>query len=75
MWPWSSGSDKPTGSTPQDNTTKPAQTTSATDDLKKAVTDFDPKKLPEREKLPKKLQKIIDKSDKEENFFDELVEG
>ncbi len=69
VWPWSSGSDKPTGtqnepsksSTPQDATKKPAE--------------FDASKLPQREKLPPKLQKIVEKSDKEENFFDELVEG
>jgi mitochondrial fission process protein 1 len=31
--------------------------------------------LPPPEKLPKSLQKIIDKADKEENFYDELWEG
>lgn len=36
---------------------------------------FDPTKLPAREKLPPALQKIVDKQDKEENFFDELVDG
>lgn len=30
---------------------------------------------PERSKLPPKLQKMVDKSDKEDNFFDELVDG
>jgi fission process protein 1 len=76
MWPWSSSSDKPTGSpAPENERPKPAQTQSATDDLKKAAADMDPEKLPDRKKLPKKLQKIIDKSDKEENFFEELVEG
>jgi fission process protein 1 len=76
MWPWSSGSDKPTGpSAPENEAPKPPQTRSATDDLKKAAADMDPEKLPDRKKLPKKLQKIIDKSDKEENFFEELVEG
>jgi fission process protein 1 len=28
-----------------------------------------------REKLPPTLQKIVDKADKEENFYDELWEG
>jgi len=34
-----------------------------------------PKGLPEPEKLPAALQKIIDKADKEENFYDELYDG
>lgn len=76
VWPWSSSSDKPSGpTTPQNGSHKPPQTPSATEDLKKAATDLDPNKLPDREKLPPKLQKIIDKADKEENFFDELVDG
>lgn len=36
---------------------------------------FDPNKLPAREKLPAALQKIVEKQDKEDNFFDELVDG
>ncbi|KAK2004356.1 hypothetical protein LX36DRAFT_706302 [Colletotrichum falcatum] len=36
---------------------------------------FDPEKLPAREKLPKALQNIVDKSDRDDNFFDELVDG
>lgn len=36
---------------------------------------FDPDKLPDRKKLPASLQKIAREQDKEENFFDELVEG
>lgn len=76
-WPWSGNSDKPTdASNPQNESPKPRQITqSATNDLKKGAADFDPKKLPDREKLPKKLQTIVDKSDKEDNFFDELVDG
>ncbi|KAK4152343.1 mitochondrial fission process protein 1 [Chaetomidium leptoderma] len=71
-WPWSGGSDKPTGtSTPRNETHKPSQTQSA-----KNAAGFDPSKLPDKEKkLPPKLQKIIDKSDNEENFFGELVDG
>jgi len=34
-----------------------------------------PTSLPEPEKLPPALQKIIDKADKEENFYDELYDG
>lgn len=37
---------------------------------------FDPDKLPPREKLPRKLQKIVDKADAENsNFFDDIKEG
>lgn len=36
---------------------------------------FDPHKLPEREKLPDKLQQIVDKSDREDSFYNELVDG
>jgi fission process protein 1 len=34
-----------------------------------------PTGLPEPEKLPPSLQKIIDKADKEDNFYDELYDG
>jgi fission process protein 1 len=34
-----------------------------------------PTDLPDPEKLPPALQKIIDKADKEENFYDELYDG
>lgn len=30
---------------------------------------------PNREKLPPAMQRILEKSEKEENFFDELVDG
>ena len=36
---------------------------------------FDPDKLPAAEKLPKTLQEIVDKSDKDSRFFDDLVDG
>jgi fission process protein 1 len=36
---------------------------------------FDPDKLPDREKLPKALQKIVDKADQDESIFDDVVEG
>lgn len=73
-WPSAGNSDKPAGSSkPQDDTSSPSQ--NATTEPKKAAADFDPNKLPDRQKLPPKLQKIMDKADKEENFFDELVEG
>lgn len=76
MWPWSSSSNKADGApTAQNDRSASTQSQSATDDLKRAAADLDSKKLPEREKLPPKLQSIIDKQEKEENFFDELVEG
>jgi hypothetical protein len=34
-----------------------------------------PSGLPPREKLPAKLQKIVDGADKEDNFYDELYDG
>jgi fission process protein 1 len=46
-----------------------AKATSAT------TSGFDNTKLPERENLPPALQKIVDKADKDENFYDELWEG
>ncbi|GAB1319589.1 Mitochondrial fission process protein 1 [Madurella fahalii] len=73
-WPWGGSSAKPTGpSNPEKDVPKPSQ--NATNDPKKVAATFDPNKLPDREKLPPKLQKIMEKSDKDENFFDELVEG
>ncbi|TGJ86211.1 hypothetical protein E0Z10_g2532 [Xylaria hypoxylon] len=41
----------------------------------KDATDFDPDKLPARRQLPKGLQKIVETSDKDESFFDDLKEG
>lgn len=35
---------------------------------------FDPT-LPKAEKLPKELQKLVDKADKDESFFDSIKEG
>lgn len=42
---------------------------------RKATSAIDSDKLPKREKLPAKLQQIVDKSDHEESFYNELVEG
>lgn len=73
-WPWGGSSDKPTGSpNPPHDAAKASA--NATTDPKKAAEDFDPNHLPDRKKLPKKLQKIIDKSERDENFLGELVEG
>ncbi|KAI1266078.1 mitochondrial 18 KDa protein-domain-containing protein [Xylariaceae sp. FL1019] len=68
---WGRGSDKK----PEDKAPEAAQASGASVDPRKDATQFDPDRLPERRKLPKNLQTIIDKSDKEENFFDELVDG
>lgn len=73
MW-WGKGPDKPAESP----TPSPAESKDSKPVPKEAetpVAEFDPKKLPVREKLPEKLQKIVDKADKEDNLFDELVEG
>ncbi|KAI0147614.1 mitochondrial 18 KDa protein-domain-containing protein [Xylariaceae sp. FL1272] len=68
---WGRGSDKK----PEDKAPEVAQASGASVDPRKDATQFDPDRLPEHRKLPKKLQKIVDKSDKDENFFDELVDG
>lgn len=68
MW-WGKGSDKPPAPT------APAEPPKAESSPAEAPKSFDPSKLPEREKLNPNLQKIIDKADKEDNFFDELVSG
>jgi fission process protein 1 len=34
-----------------------------------------PADLPKPEKLPASLQRIIDRADKDENFYDELYDG
>jgi len=73
MWPWSSGGpDKPPAAPKESRETQAPATTPG--DVKKAAAEFDPKKLPEREKLPPKLQKIIEQQDKDD-FFDDLVDG
>ncbi|KAI0116902.1 mitochondrial 18 KDa protein-domain-containing protein [Daldinia grandis] len=70
---WSKGPDKTEAANDKKSEAPPpaaANTSSRSD-----VNEFDPDKLPTPRKLPKDLQKIVDKSDKDENFFDELVEG
>jgi mitochondrial fission process protein 1 len=39
------------------------------------TTSFDPDKLPQNRKLPQGLQKIVDKADEDNSFFDDVVEG
>lgn len=67
MW-WGKGSDKPKDSVPE-------QAKEVAKEVKKAAKDFDKDKLPDRRQLPKKLQQIVDKEDKQENFYNEIVEG
>lgn len=52
---------------------KPEQSPDA--DTSQEKQAFDPDKLPDREKLPKRLQNIIDKSDQDSRFFDDVVDG
>jgi fission process protein 1 len=40
-----------------------------------AKSSFNPDRLPPKQKLPKALQKIVDKSDEDGSFFDDVVEG
>jgi len=42
---------------------------------KNDATSYDPNAVPARRRLPKDMQSIIDKSDNEDSFYDELVEG
>ena len=67
MW-WGKSQDKPDPA----KQTEPQQAKGASP--AERATQFDPK-LPKRERLPDGLQKIVDKADKEENVFDEIVEG
>ncbi|KAI5922565.1 mitochondrial 18 KDa protein-domain-containing protein [Camillea tinctor] len=72
MW-WAKGPEKDKQGSK--NLEPPAVAAATKADPRKDATEFDPNKLPERRELPKGLQRIIDSSDKEDNFFDELVEG
>ncbi|QUC20043.1 uncharacterized protein UV8b_04284 [Ustilaginoidea virens] len=52
---------------------KPAQSPDANSAAQPPA--FDPDKLPPRERLPERLQHIIDKSDKDSSFFDDVIDG
>ena len=72
---WSKG-PSPNKPDPSKKPDAPDASSSATNiDPRKDATDFNPEKLPERRDLPKGMQSIMDKADKDDNFFDELVEG
>ncbi|KAI1079125.1 mitochondrial 18 KDa protein-domain-containing protein [Whalleya microplaca] len=70
---WGKGPSNPDAPKDKSPETPPATATSI--DPRNDATQFDPAKLPERRQLPKNLQNIVDKSEKDENFFGELVEG
>jgi mitochondrial fission process protein 1 len=67
---WGKGPDKPDPSK-----TEVEKAKESAKEVKDAVKEFDASKLPDRHALPKGLQKIIEESDKEDNFYDELVNG
>lgn len=72
MW-WGKGSDKPEAPKDKPSDAPPAQATKI--DPRNDATQFDPNKLPDHRNLPKGLQSIVDKSDTDGNFYDEIVSG
>ncbi|KAH6659406.1 mitochondrial 18 KDa protein-domain-containing protein [Truncatella angustata] len=77
---WGKGSDKDKSQAP--TSPAPGTTGQPIEPVGKADTrtdarhqKFDPDHLPERKKLNKKLQSIVDKQDHDESFYDELVDG
>ncbi|KAH9888141.1 mitochondrial 18 KDa protein-domain-containing protein [Xylariomycetidae sp. FL2044] len=70
---WGKGPDK---DKPEASSNKDALRATVTKiDPRKDATQFDPDSLPPRRELPKGLQNIVDQSDKDDSFFDELVDG
>lgn len=71
MW-WGKSSDETprADATPADP--KPKDGAAA---ASRSVAGKDADKVPKRERLPPKLQELVDKSDQDDNFFDELVDG
>ncbi|KAI3342760.1 mitochondrial 18 KDa protein-domain-containing protein [Ustulina deusta] len=67
---WAKGPEKK----PEDKAQAPAPAPTNNEPHKDA-TAFDPDKLPPRRQLPKGLQNIVEKSDKDESFFDDLKDG
>lgn len=68
-------SSQPTEPSASPSTTSAEQRYDGPRNKQDASAPFDPNRLPNREKLPPALQRIVDKQEKEENFFDELVDG
>ncbi|KAH7035529.1 mitochondrial 18 KDa protein-domain-containing protein [Microdochium trichocladiopsis] len=72
---WGKGSsDKDKKDDSSKSSTAPAPPTAPVNP-KNDATDYDPNALPARRRLPKGMQSIVDKADREESFYDELVEG
>ncbi|KAI1820219.1 mitochondrial 18 KDa protein-domain-containing protein [Xylaria intraflava] len=67
---WSKGPDKkkPEDQAPQAPAVSP-------EPRKEVPAEFDPDKLPPPRKLPQNLQTIVEKSDKDESFFDGIVDA
>ncbi|KAK8106041.1 hypothetical protein PG999_009400 [Apiospora kogelbergensis] len=72
LWGKGKGPDKSEQQSPSPRDVAP---TSTTTDPRKDATDFDPNRLPERKQLPRGMRRLVDKSDRDENFYDELVDG
>ncbi|CAJ2512412.1 Uu.00g054270.m01.CDS01 [Anthostomella pinea] len=70
---WGKGPDK--DKKPEEKAPETPAAPATNIDPRKDATQFDPDRLPARRSLPKGMQSIVDKSDKDENFFDELVDG
>lgn len=62
---WGKGPDK----------TPPEPTATRTAGSASAASGLDPSDLPASKNLPRKLQNIVDKDDKDDNFYDELISG
>ncbi|CAK7211783.1 hypothetical protein SCUCBS95973_001238 [Sporothrix curviconia] len=62
---WGKGPDKPAS----DETATKASSSEA------PPSAFDADKLPKSKNLPRNLQSIVDKEDKDDNFYDELISG
>ncbi|KAM7215977.1 Mitochondrial 18 KDa protein (MTP18) domain containing protein [Rhypophila decipiens] len=74
VWPFSSSGSSSSDKSQPPPAPKPSPPETKTP-VEEVAKTFDPRKLPDREKLPSKLQNIVDKSEKDGNFYDELVEG
>ncbi|KAK9435919.1 Mitochondrial 18kDa protein [Metarhizium brunneum] len=58
---------------PKEPKAEPSPDANANADQQKQA--FDPDKLPAREKLPRRLQNIVEKSDQDSRFFDDVIDG
>ena len=73
-WWWSSSSGGDEGSG-KDDKSKGKYAELATPEAGQNANTFDPARLPKTEKLPPKLQKLVDDANKDDSFFDDVVEG